>query len=85
MASNKTGMTEGAKQTGGLGGVLIAMIAAGLAGGTILVAGAKVLGELLLSHETERYRRLEEQRELDREEVKRITAAEERFDDADRE
>ena len=82
MASNKMGMTETKRveQSGNLAGTLIKMIGTGLAGGTLVIAAAKVLGEKLLDHETERYERLERQRELDREEVKRITAAEEGAD-----
>lgn len=82
MASNKTGMeeTKGVEQSGKLAETLIKMIATGLAGGTLVIAAAKYLGEKLLDYETGRYERLEKQRELDREEVKRITAAEEGSD-----
>lgn len=72
MASNKTGMTEVKEKPSGLGETLITMIAAGLAGGTFVIAAAKYIGEKLLDYETGRYERLEKQRELDRQEVRRI-------------
>ena len=78
MASNKTGMSEPREQSGsGLGGVLFGLIAAGITGGAFLVGGAKLLGEKLLEIDENRFERLEMQREADKEEVKRITAAEE--------
>ena len=78
MASNKTGMSEPREQSGsGLGGVLFGLIAAGITGGAFLVAGAKLLGEKLLEIDENRFERLEMRREADKEEVKRITAAEE--------
>ena len=73
MASNKTGMTGPDHQPRDLGGVMIKMLAAGVAGGAALILGAKAFGELLLEAQVERYNRLEPQREADREEVRRIT------------
>ena len=77
MASNKTGI-RGAK-TGagaGLGGALIRIFAAGVALGAALIGGAKVLGEAIEEIEAIEQKKLEERRAADREEVRRIDAAE---------
>ena len=73
MASNKTGidnLNAGAGKN--LGGTLLKIVAYGLAGGAHLISGAKQLGEALLDKQTSDYKKLEEQREADREEVRRI-------------
>ena len=74
MASNKTGMTKPKGQSqGDLTEVLIKMIAYGVAGGALLIAGAKVLGEKIVELELDKYDRIERQRKADREEVARIS------------
>ena len=68
MASNKTGidnLNAGAGKN--LGGTLLKIVAYGLAGGALLISGAA-----LLDKQTSDYKKLEEQREADREEVRRI-------------
>ena len=75
MASNKTGIDNinaGASR-GGLGATLLKIVAYGVAGGALLISGAKQLGEALLDKQTRDYERLEAQREADKEEVRRIT------------
>ena len=75
MASNKTGIDNiNAGPGKGLGGTLIKIIAYGVAGGALLISGAKQLGEALLDKQENDHKRLEEQREADREEVRRIVA-----------
>ena len=75
MASNKTGMNNaGASSGGGLGGTLLKIIAVGVAGGALLISGAKQLGEALLDKQVSDLKKLEEQREADKEEVRRIAA-----------
>ena len=73
MASNKTGidnLNAGAGKN--LSGTLLKIVAYGLAGGALLISGAKQLGEALLDKQTSDYKKLEEQREADREEIRRI-------------
>lgn len=73
MASNKTGIDNLNTGSGrNLGGTLLKIVAYGLAGGALLISGAKQLGEALLDKQTNDYKKLEEQREADREEVRRI-------------
>ena len=73
MASNKTGIDNvNAGPGGGLGGALIKIIAYGVAGGALLISGAKALGEALLDKQVSDYEKLEAQREADKEEVRRI-------------
>ena len=75
MASNKSGIGNmGNGAGGGLGGTLLRIVAVGVAGGALLISGAKQLGEALLDKQTRDYEKLEAQREADREEVRRITA-----------
>lgn len=77
MASNKTGMSEQKRQPDRkLGRTLIAIMALGAGGGTVLITTAKKLGEKILELQRRRYERLERQRELDKEDVKRIIQAE---------
>ena len=77
MASNKTGINNpGGKSSASLGGVLIKILAAGVAGGALLISGAKAFGEALLDAEANSQKKLDEQRALDREEVRRITSNE---------
>jgi hypothetical protein len=78
MASNKSGMrgTGGGASRSELAGALLAIVAGGVAGGTLLVAGAKALGDKLLEKQVSDYEKLERQREADKEEARRITAAE---------
>ena len=73
MASNKTGIdniNNGAGKS--LGGTLLKIVAYGVAGGALLISGAKQLGEALLDKQASDYRKLEEQREADREAIRRI-------------
>ena len=73
MASNKTGIDNvKASAGGGLGGALLKIIAIGVAGGALLISGAKQLGEALLDKQVSDYEKLEAQREADREEIRRI-------------
>lgn len=77
MASNKTGIDNiNAAPAGGLAGTLIKIVAYGVAGGALLISGAKALGEALLDKQMSDYEKLEAQREADKEEVRRITANE---------
>jgi len=74
MASNKTGIDNLNSGPGaGIGGTLIKIIAYGVAGGALLISGAKALGEALLDKQVSDYEKLEAQREADKEEVRRIT------------
>ena len=73
MASNKTGIDNLPGGSGpSLGGALLRIIAGGIAGGVILISGAKALGEALLNKQESDNRKLEEQREADKEAVRRI-------------
>ena len=73
MASNKTGIDNLNASTGkNLGGALLKIIAYGVAGGALLISGAKQLGEALLDKQVNDYKKLEEQRAADREEIRRI-------------
>ena len=73
MASNKTGIDNISNGAGGgLGSTLIKVVAYGVAGGALLVSGAKALGEALLEKQVSDYEKLEAQREADKEEVRRI-------------
>ena len=73
MASNKTGIDNlNAAQSKNLGGALLKIIGYGVAGGVLLITGAKQLGEALLDKQTSDYERLEEQRAADREAIRRI-------------
>ncbi len=74
MASNKTGIDNisNGSGNGGLGGTLLKIVAYGVAGGALLVSGAKALGEALLDKQVSDYEKLEAQREADKEEVRRI-------------
>ena len=75
MASKKASMDNvPAKSGGSLRGALLSIIAAGVAGGALLISGAKALGEFLEGETDRSSRRLEERREADKEEVRRITA-----------
>ena len=73
MASNKTGIDNLNASAGkDLGSTLIKILAYGLAGGALLISGAKQIGEALLSKQESDSKKLEEQREADKEEVRRI-------------
>ena len=75
MASNKTGIDNLSAGPGkGLGGTLIKILAYGVAGGALLISGAKQLGEALLDKQESDQKKLEERRAADREEVRRIVA-----------
>ena len=78
MASNKTGIDNvNASAGGGLGGTLLKIVAVGVAGGALLISGAKQLGEALLDKQESDNKKLEDQRAADREEVRRIMKGEE--------
>ncbi len=73
MASNKTGINNINNGGGkGLAGTLIRVIAYGVAGGALLIGGAKQLGEMLLDKQESDQKLLEERRAADREEIRRI-------------
>lgn len=73
MASNKTGIDNlNAGAGGGLGSTLLKIVAVGVAGGALLISGAKQLGEALLDKQVSDYEKLEARRAADREEVRRI-------------
>ena len=73
MASNKTGIDNLNASAGrNLGGTLLKVIAYGVAGGALLISGAKQVGEALLEKQANDYKKLEEQRAADREEIRRI-------------
>jgi len=73
MASKKTGIGNLNASAGkNLGGTLLKIIAYGVAGGALLISGAKQLGESMLDKQASDYKKLEEQREADREAVRRI-------------
>ena len=73
MASKKTGINNlNAGPGKNLGGSLLKIIAYGVAGGALLISGAKQLGEALLDKQASDYQKLEEQRAADREEIRRI-------------
>ena len=73
MSSNKTGIDNiNAGAGSGLGGTLLKIIAYGVAGGALLISGAKQLGEALLDKQVRDYEKLEARREADKEEVRRI-------------
>lgn len=75
--AKKIGMTTPKDESGGsLTGILIGMVAAGFAASAILIGSAKRFGEKLEELEVEKYKRLERQREADKEEVLRIMNAE---------
>ena len=75
MASNKTGIDNLNASTGKkLGGTLLKIVAYGVAGGALLISGAKQIGEALLDKQDSDAKKLEEQRAADREEVRRIVA-----------
>ena len=77
MASKKASMDNLPARSGGsLAGALLSIIAAGVAGGALLISGAKALGEFIEAEGGRSSRRLEERREADKEEVRRITANE---------
>ena len=64
MATNKVGMTESRDTSGSLAGVLIKMLAAGVAGSAVLLAVGKYLGEKIEDIEVENYLKLQEKRYL---------------------
>ena len=73
MSTNKTGIDNiSAGVARGLGGTLLKIVAYGVAGGALLVSGARALGEALLDKQVSDYEKLEAQREADKEEVRRI-------------
>ncbi|MBQ9273014.1 MAG: hypothetical protein IJ227_04775 [Mogibacterium sp.] len=74
MASNKSGIKNTtAKADLDLGKALLSIVAAGVAGGAVLIGAAKALGETLLELQNKESKKLEAQREADKEEVRRIT------------
>ena len=62
------------KDTGGLSlaGALLSIIAAGVTGGILLIAGAIGLGEMLEEKQVNDYEKKEKQREADKEAVRKI-------------
>jgi len=76
MAGNKSKIRNMGKSEASLGGALLTIIAAGVAGGALLISGAKALGEFILEEQKDSYQKLEERREADKEAARRITAVE---------
>ena len=75
MEGSKSGMTTPKEPVReGLAGTLIGMLAVGVAGGALLISGAKLVGEKLLDAQVRKYEELERRREADKEEVRRITS-----------
>jgi hypothetical protein len=75
MASNKSGLRQAGKAPDkDLAGALLAVIAAGVAGGIMLVAGAKALGEKIEEKLVSDYKKKEEEREADKEAVREASA-----------
>ena len=73
MASNKTGINNiNAAADRNLGSTLLKIVAYGVAGGALLISGAKRFGEVLVEKQENDYKKLEEQRAADREEIRRI-------------
>lgn len=73
MASKKSGLGNvKANSGGGLGGALLKIIAVGVAGGALLISGAKSLGEVLLEKQDSNSKKLADKREADKEAVRRI-------------
>ncbi len=73
MASKKSGLGNVKTSAGGgLGSTLLKIIAVGVAGGALLISGAKSLGEALLDKQESDSKKLEEKREADREAVRKI-------------
>lgn len=74
MASNKTGLRNTtAKADLDFAKALLKIVAAGVTGGAVLIGAAKSLGETLLDLQDKQNKKLEAQREADKEEVRRIT------------
>ena len=81
MASNKSGIrNSGGKSESGLAGALLTIIAAGVTGGVLLIAGAKSLGEKIEEKQVSDYEKLQKQREADKEAARRIMESEEGTD-----
>lgn len=75
MASNKSGLKRVSSNAGGgLGGALIKILAVGVAGGALLISGARTLGEALLDKQESDSKKLADRRESDKEAVRRIMA-----------
>ena len=73
MASKKSGLKNmGVKADRDLGGALLKILAVGVAGGALLISGAKSVGEALLEKQDRDSKRLDERREADREAIRRI-------------
>ncbi len=74
MASRKASIKRGTMPAAapGLGKVLLKIVAAGVGGGAVLIAGSKAAGEKLLDMQADKEKKLEEKRAADREEVRRI-------------
>ena len=77
MASNKTGMRKAKASSGqGLGSELLSIVAVGFTLGAALIGAAVALGEAIEGIQADEPEKLEERRAADREEVRRISAAE---------
>jgi len=73
MASNKSGIKNAtARADRDLGKALLSIVAAGVAGSAVLIGAAKAIGETLLELQNKQNKKLEAQRETDKEEVRRI-------------
>ena len=73
MASKKANLGNvKANAGGGLGSALLKIIAVGVAGGALLISGAKTLGDALLDKQESDSKKLSDRREADKEAVRRI-------------
>ena len=77
MASNKTGIRKAKASSGqGLGSALLSIVAVGFTLGAALIGAAVALGEAIEGIQADGQKKLDERREADREEVRRIIEAE---------
>ena len=86
MASNKSGMSGASNGSGGsLASTLLAVLAGGIAGGALLLAGSKALGDKLTDMQVEEYEKIERMREEARKFANRIASIEDGsiFEDED--
>lgn len=75
MASNKTGIDNLNASAGkNLAGTLLKIVAYGVAGGALLISGAKQVGEALLDKQESDKKKLDDQCAADKEAVRRIVA-----------
>jgi hypothetical protein len=75
MSSNKTGLRNaGRKPDAELGGVLLKIVAIGVAGGAALIGAAMKLGDEITRRQIDEYERKQEEREAQKEAVRQAAA-----------